>query len=66
MEQLSQDFDYDEELAPKAFFLCTAESLEALPAVVHPQSANFGLFIAMDASKVSTDATANAPGRLYS
>ena len=56
MEQLSQDFPYDEELAPKVFFLCTAESLETLPAVVHPQSANFGLFIAMDAATVSTDA----------
>jgi hypothetical protein len=66
MEWLAGSALVDEDFPEKVFYLCPADSIESLGGKATPSTANFGLFVAMDASPVADDCILQGAKKLLS
>jgi len=56
----------DEDFPEKVFYLCSANSIENLSDTTSPSTANFGLFVAMNANGVTNDIILQGAKKLLS
>lgn len=52
MERLTEPVEVQEGYPRRSFYLCSVPSLAELPAALQPTSRHFGIFIALDATKM--------------
>jgi hypothetical protein len=66
MEWLAASALVDEDFPEKAFYLCSAASIENLPDKTTHSTANFGLFVALNANEIADDKILQSAKKLLS